>query len=112
MEHKPIGANTSDIAVATAQMRDKLREFFERMHVPKKYFDLMYSVPATEVRWITQTELNTDIKGYVPDIRVILDEKCKLSRETEETTVTQKCASQIKTELRNEAWKKIFRDTR
>jgi hypothetical protein len=110
MEHKPIGASANDIAVATAQMRDKLGEFFERMHVPKKYLDLMYSVPTSEVRWITQTELNTDIKGYVPEIRMILDDKCKLSRETEESTETQKCVSQIKTELRNEAWKKIFRE--
>jgi hypothetical protein len=110
MERKPIGASANDIAVATAQMRDKLGEFFERMHVPKKYLDLMYSVPTSEVRWITQTELNTDIKGYVPEIRMILDDKCKLSRETEESTETQKCVSQIKTELRNEAWKKIFRE--
>ena len=110
MEHKPIGATANDIAVATAQMRDKLKEFFERMHVPTKYLDLMYSVPATDVRWITQTELNTDLKGYAPEIRMILDDKCKLSRETEESTETQKCVSQIKTELRNEAWKKIFRE--
>jgi len=110
LESKPIGATEHDIDNLTAQMRDKLREFFERMNVPKKYLDLMYSVPASEVRWITQAELNTDLKGYVPDIRAVLDERCKLGRETEESVETQKCVSQIKTELRNEAWKKIFRE--
>ena len=68
LERKPIGATANDIAIATAEMRDKLKDYFGQMHVPHKYFDLMYSVPPTEVRWITQTELNADLKGYIPEV--------------------------------------------
>lgn len=108
IERKPIGATANDIAVATADMRDKLKDYFGQMHVPEKYLDLMYSVPPMEVRWISQTEFNTDLKGYSPEVRAILDAKCNLRGGTEASTDTQRCISKTKTELRNEAWKKIF----
>ena len=108
LERKPIGANANDIAVAMAEMRDKLKNYFEQMQIPNKYFELMYSVPPMEVRWITQAELNADLKGYSPEVRAILDAKCNVRGATEDSTDTQRCIAQTKTELRNEAWKKIF----
>ena len=38
----------------------------------------------------------------------MLDAKCNLSGGTEGSTTAQKCVAQSKTELRREAWKKVF----
>jgi hypothetical protein len=108
LERKPVGATANDIAIAMVEMRNKLKDYFEQMHVPNKYLELMYSVLPTEVRWITQTELNADLKGYIPEVRTLLDEKC-MSR-AEGSTDAQKCIAQIKAERRKEAWKKIFQN--
>jgi hypothetical protein len=110
LEYKPGWATEKDTAMVTADMHARLKSYLEEMNVPNKYLELMYSVPPTEVRLITQTELNADLKGYIPEFRHILEGKCNLKRDTntEESTETRKCVAQTKIELRNEAWKKIF----
>ena len=105
LERKPIGVTETDIAVVTADMRSRLKDYFEQMDVPNKYLELMYSVPPNEVRWISQAEFNADLKGYVPEIRALLDAKCDSRLGS---TEIQRCTAQIKTELRNAAWHKIF----
>jgi len=107
---KRVGATEKDVLAAVSVLREKLKSYLEDMNVPNKYLELMYSVPPTEVRLITQTELNADLKGYIPEFRHILEGKCNLRRDTntEESTETRKCVAQTKIELRNEAWKKIF----
>jgi len=107
LARKPIAASENDIASATADMHGKLKDYFEQMNVPSKYLDLMYSAPANEVRWITQSELNTDLKGYIPQVQAMLDAKCNFRLGADSTEVL-KCIAQTKTELRDEAWKKIF----
>jgi hypothetical protein len=97
--------------MVTADMHARLNSYLEEMNVPNKYLELMYSVPPTEVRLITQTELNTDLKGYIPEVRAMLDAKCNPSGGTEESTAAQKCFAQSKTELRREAWKKVFQSS-
>jgi hypothetical protein len=109
LEHKQIGATEKDLATSTADMRDKLKDYFEQMNVPNKYLDLMYAIAPNEVRWITQTELNADLKGYIPEIRNLLDARCSLNRAAEDSTETRNCTAQMRTELRNEAWRKVFR---
>ena len=109
LERKPIGATDNDIALATADMRNKLKDYFEQMNVPSKYMDLMYSTPPNEVRWITQDEINADLKGYIPEVRALLNTKCNLSPRAPDSPEMQKCIAQTKTELRNEAWRKLFR---
>ena len=106
VERKPIGAKEKDITIAAADLRNKLNEYFEQMNVPKKYLDLMYSVPSNEVRWITQSELNADLKGYVPEVQALLDAKCNSTSAV--STDIQKCIVQTTAELRNEAWLKLF----
>ena len=106
VERKPIGVTEKDITIAAADMRNKLNEYFEQMNVPKKYLDSMYSVPSNEVRWITQSEFNADLKGYVPEVQALLDAKCNSTLAV--STDIQKCIVQITAELRNEAWLKLF----
>jgi len=108
IEHKPVGATDKDLSIAMADMRNKLEKYFEEMNVPNKYLDLMYSVPANEVRWITQREFNADLKGYIPELRALLDAKCNSRLGSEQSNEIHRCVVQIKTELRMEAWRKIF----
>jgi hypothetical protein len=111
LEYKPGWATEKDAAMATADMHAKLKSYLAEMNVPNKYLEFMYSVPPTEVRLITQTELNADLKGYIPKVRAMLDAKCNLSGGTEGSTAAQKCVEQTKIELRNEAWKTIFQSS-
>jgi hypothetical protein len=108
IEHKPIGLTQSDVLIATADMRDKLKRYFEVMSVPNKYLNLMYSTPSNAVYWITQTEFDSDLKGYVPEVRALLDARCKSRLAAEQGNELRKCIVQAKTELRLEAWRTIF----
>ena len=108
IERKPLGATEKDLSIAMIEMRNKLEKYFEEMNVPNKYLDLMYSVPANEVRWITQREFNADLKGYIPELRALLDAKCNSRLGSEQSNEIHRCVVQIKTELRMEAWRKIF----
>src|SRR3974390_163252 len=108
LEYKPVGATEKDLSIAMADMRNKLEKYFQEMNVPNKYLDLMYSVPPNGVRWITQSEFNADLKGYVPEVRALLDAKCNLRLGAEHSNEIHRCVEQIRTELRMEAWRKIF----
>jgi hypothetical protein len=108
MERTPVGTPEKDVSIALVDLRNKLKRYFEEMNVPNKYLDLMYSVPSNEVRWITQSELNTDLKGYIPEVRALLDTKCNSRLGAELSNEMHKCIADIKTELRTEAWQKTF----
>ena len=108
IEYKPIGATESDLSIATVDMRDKLKRYFEEMNVPNKYLDLMYSTPPNEVHWITQSEFDSDLKGYIPQVQALLDAKCNSRPGAEQGSELRKCIVQTKTEIRMEAWRTIF----
>jgi hypothetical protein len=108
VENKPIGATERDLAIADVEMRDKIERYLEEMNVPNKYFEFMYSTPPTEVHWISQSEFNSDLKGYIPQVKALLDAKCKSPSAAEQSSQLRRCIEQTKTELRTEAWRTIF----
>jgi len=108
IEHKAIGATERDLSIATVDMKDMIKRYFEEMNVPNKYLDLMYSTPPNEVRWITQSEFDSDLKGYVPQVQALLDAKCNSHPGVEQGREVGKCIVQTKTEIRMEAWRTIF----
>jgi hypothetical protein len=108
IERKPVGATEKDISIAMVDMRNKLKRYFEDMNVPNKYLDLMYSVPPNEVRWVTQSEFNADLKGYIPEVQALLAAKCNARRGAEDSNEVHRCIAQVKTERRVEAWRRIF----
>ena len=63
----------------TWRIRNILTVYLEEMDVPRKYVDLMYSVPPDEVRWITQREYDADLRGYIPEMKKWAEEKCNLT---------------------------------
>ena len=108
LEHKPIGWNEKDVAIATDDMRNKIKDYLDEMNVPNKYLDLMYSTPPSEVRWISQSEFNADLTGYIPELRELLGSKCHPRLRGELSTDAHRCDTQTKTALRIEAWRKVF----
>jgi len=109
IENKPIGATERDLAIADVEMQDKIERYLEEMNVPKKYLEFMYSTSPAEVHWITQGELNSDLKGYTPQVKALLDAKCNSSSSAaEQSNQLRRCIEQTKTELRTQAWRTIF----
>jgi hypothetical protein len=77
------------------------------MNVPTKYLDLMFSVSPKEIRWLTQSEFESDLKGYIPEVRALLDAKCGSGVETD-SMETSKCIEEMRAQLRSEAWRQAF----
>jgi hypothetical protein len=103
LEYKPIGATENVLSMADEEMRNKVKSYLEEMNVPDKYLTLMYSTAPNETRLITQAEFNADVKGYVPELRDLLQAKCLGPNDRD-------CIRQTKAQLRDEAWRKIFHD--
>ena len=93
----------------TWQVRALIKKYLEEMNVPDKYVDLMYAVPHNEVRWVTQSEFDSDIAGFVPDAKQWLAAKCQLRNKSDDLE-TRKCWTQFRTQLSTEAWTKVFAD--
>ena len=111
IEHQPIGTTEKDVSAMTDDFRNKIKLYFEEMNVPNRYLDLMYSVPPNQVHWLTQSEFNTDLKGYVPEVRALFEAKCNPHFWEIRSKETDSCVGQANAELRTEAWTKIFRHT-
>ncbi len=56
--------------------RKRVENYLNEMNVPEKYVDLMFSVPHNEIRWITQDEFVSDLQGFIPEVRDLVDAKC------------------------------------
>jgi hypothetical protein len=108
IEHKPVGATDDDVLIATGSAHIAIRNYFARMNVPEKYLDIMYSVPPNEVRWLTQAEFDQDLKGYVPELRVLLENKCKFRSSAVQTAEMLQCIRQVRAQLSNAAWRSLF----
>ena len=108
LETKPLGASEADTKIASTEMRGTLKVYLDKMDVPNKYLELIYSVPFNNVRWITQLEFDTDLRGYIPEVRALLKEKCSAPHEAEKSDKSNRCAANVMTELRAEAWRKTF----
>jgi hypothetical protein len=108
VKYKPIGASENDVKVAKIQMRNEIKRYFDKMNVPEKYADLMYSVPPNEVRWITQEEFDRDLRGYIPEIKALLESKCNSHGLPEQSDVKRKCIARTTAKLSTESWHKMF----
>jgi hypothetical protein len=117
---------------ATWRLRDAVKDYLQEMGVPSKYIDLVYSVPPGEMKWITQGEYDSDLQGFVPGIRDLVDEKCDRLKSRTETAsanveenlpapssakisdakklavISPDCWMRIKADLQTAAWRKVF----
>src|SRR5262249_7633282 len=111
MEHKPIGTTEKDASAAAEEMRDKIKLYFEEMNVPSRYLDFMYSAPPNEVRWLPQNQFNSDVKGYAPEVRALLEARCTPHFSEKQSKQIDSWLAQTNAELRFEAWNNLFRHT-
>jgi len=102
LQHRPDSASDDDVIVLTAGTRNVLKRYLIKMDVPSKYLELMYEVPPSEVRWITQQEFDEDLKGYVPAMLGLLRQKCGRPGEKAD------CVRQTRFELSKDAWRTVF----
>ena len=81
-------------------IRETVKNYLQEMDVPDKYVDLIFSVPPNEIRLITQDEFDSDLRGFVPELKDWIGAKCdpKILR----------CWMQAKTKLPMEAWHRVF----
>ena len=107
IENKPIGVTENEVSIGMEGMRGKIKLYFEEMNVPTKYLDLMFSVSPKEIRWLTQSEFESDLKGYIPEVRALLDAKCGSVVETDSIEIS-KCIEEVRAQLRIEAWRQVF----
>ena len=57
-------------------VRETVKNYLKDMDVPDKYVDLVFSVPPTEIRWITQNEFDSDLRGFIPELKDWVGAKC------------------------------------
>jgi hypothetical protein len=128
---KSFGAEDSNSAATKSRIRNWIKSYLVSMNVPGKYVDLMYSVPPNALRWITQDEFDSDLKGYISPIKNLIETKCNprpndikinlteprsiTSLAEKERTISArqsaeilKCVTQVESELPIQAWHKVF----
>jgi len=81
--HRPIQLEgnartlTSDESLkANWFVRETVKNYLKDMDVPDKYVDVVFSVPPTEIRWITQNEFDLDLRGFIPELKNWVGAKC------------------------------------
>jgi hypothetical protein len=131
LQQKSVELSENEIANANIGIRNTIKRYLQRMDVPEKYLDLMFSISPDGVRWISQDEFDADLKGYIPEMRALLNERCNprpsqikidlrglpaISLESEVKTLSAKqsgelfrCLADFRNELSAEAWRKVFR---
>ncbi len=64
-------------AIASAnQLRKVVESYLKEMSVPMKYADLMFSVPKAQVRWIGSADFQSDLEGFIPELKDWMDAQC------------------------------------
>ena len=67
----------SDQAIKSARdTKNIVGKYLLEMGVSHKYEDEMFSIPKTDVRWISHDEFNTDFKGVIPQLKDWVDARC------------------------------------
>lgn len=92
-----------DAQTANVRVREEITKYLEKMDVPEKYVQLMYSVPSKDVLKITQAEFDDDLKGYIPTLKKVVDSNC--SRASSDFVG---CAFRINNDLSRTAWQNEF----
>jgi hypothetical protein len=94
---------------AEKRIRSMVKQYLDEMDVPEKYLDLMFSVPPNKVRWITQAEFDSDLKGYIAKLKQMIDAQCQLQDESaNQKAEHSNCTAGIEQPMA--AWRKIFAD--
>ncbi len=96
--------------------------YLRAMNVRIKYLDLMFSTPSSDVRWITQDELDADLQGFLPELKDEAAARCaehtpvnsseKIATATRGPDDIARCEAkalaQLRADLPGHSWPKVF----
>ena len=100
-------AQESDSQISDSRIYEITKAYLNKMNVPTKYVELMFSVPSKEMRVITQNEYDDDLRGYVPELKTLLDAKCP-SRGLDAKAVITPCRQDVQAKISMQAWRNEF----
>jgi hypothetical protein len=70
-------ALSGDQAITAAnRIRATVENYLKEMSVPRRYVDLMFSVPKDKIRWLGKADGVTDLEGTIPELRDWLAARC------------------------------------
>jgi len=92
-------------------VRAAIERYLREMDVPEKYVNFMFAIPSARVRWISQRELETDLDGFIPKLKEIVDRQCRGEASTTEKNMAD-CRADVGVRLRSalpaEAWRNVY----
>jgi hypothetical protein len=100
--------------ILNGPVRKAIENYLREMGVRIKYVDLMYSVPSSQLRQVTQEELDDDLLGFTPDqkdrIRAQCDEKTAAAAKPASDTgdCRTQLAAKLRAELPAQGWQKVY----
>ena len=93
-------------AAAASGLRRIITYYVQRMGVSAGIVELMFSVPANQVHWLTDDEFTSFVKGRIPELAQALRAKCPNKDPTSEYRIT--CRIKAEKELSTEGWLKTY----
>jgi hypothetical protein len=114
-----------EVTNLNSRLRRAIESYLREMNVLVKYLDVMFSVSPYGMRWITQDELDSDLQGFIPRLKDVVDAKCNSAasvgppnkEEIASPAANQQgelvnCRIRVQTQLRSDlpidAWHKVF----
>ena len=77
LSEKDLRSLSGDNAMTVAaQTKAIIENYLNEMGAPRKYFDMMYAIPKGDIRWISEDELESDFRGFIPELRDWIDARC------------------------------------
>jgi hypothetical protein len=70
------GLSANEAIASANQLRTVVENYLKEMNVPAKYADLMFSVPKDQVRWIGSADFESDLEGFIPELKDWMDAHC------------------------------------
>jgi hypothetical protein len=84
-----------DAMTAATTTKTIVENYLREMSVPTKYADMMFSIPKDDIRWLSANEVDSDLAGFIPELRDWVDAKCD-SRTDIEKALTQTLEAKVK----------------
>jgi hypothetical protein len=101
--HRPFLADSElkgvDQAAAENRTRTTVESYLQAMNVPAKYAEDMYSVPKRMTQWIRNDEFESDLAGFIPELRGWVNAKCDLAKKNQKELTQFDCEREVENEL-------------
>jgi hypothetical protein len=109
--------------ILNGPVRKAIENYLRDMGVRVKYVELMYSVPSSQLRQVTQEEIDEDLLGFTPDLKDLIGAKCgrqptPSSAEKPDSTAARQASeavacraqfeSRLRAELPSQGWQKVY----